>query len=203
MNIAGARADTGRHDLGKLMRRRNRRNDARIDDGTCDRARMSLVTQGEDDTGEIALAGCVDDISRARTFATHAHIERSVVTEREAARSAIKLHRGDAKIEHDAVDCIVSRVARYGVKIGKAVFDQGQAAARLLDQVRTQRDRSLIAVDAADLAVGGGKNGARIAAGAEGAVDIDAAVAHIKETDRVAAEPRSGESRAAGRHQFP
>jgi len=57
------------------------------------------------------------------------------------------LHRGDAKIEHDTVDRFVPGIARDGVEIGKAVFDQGEAAARLLDQVRAQRDRGLIAVD--------------------------------------------------------
>ena len=110
---------------------------------------------------------------------------------------AIELHRGDAKIEHDAVDRLVPGIARDGVEIGKSVFDQGQAAARLLDQVRAQRDRGLIAVDADHLAVGGRKNGARIAAGTEGAVDIDAAVADIEETDGMAAEHGNVEGQSA------
>ena len=105
------------------------------------------------------------------------------MAEREAALGLVELHRGDAEIEHDAVDRLVPGIARDGVEIGEAVFDQRQPAARLLDQVRAQRDRGLVAVDADHLAVGGRQNGARIAAGAEGAVDIDAAVADIEEID--------------------
>ena len=88
-------------------------------------------------------------------------------------------------------------IVRDGFEIGKAVFDQGQAAGRLLDQVRAQRDRGLIAVDADHLAVGGRKNGARIAAGTEGAVDIDAAVADIEEANSMAAEHGNVEGRSA------
>ena len=60
-----------------------------------------------------------------------------------------------------------------------------------------ERDRGLIAVDADHLAIGGRKNGARIAAGAEGAVDIDAAVADVEEFDGVAAEHGNVEGRSA------
>ena len=51
-------------------------------------------------------------------------------------------------------------VARDRVEIGKAVFDQRQAAVRRLHQVGAERDRALVAVDADHFAVGGGEDGA-------------------------------------------
>ncbi len=167
---------------------------------------MSLFAQGENDTSEIPLARCVDHIGRTRAFAAHAHVERPIVAEREAALAAIKLHRGDAKIEHDAVDRLMPGIVRDGFEIGKAVFDQGQAAACLLDQVCAKRDRGLVTVDTDHLAVGGRKNGARIAARAEGAVDIDAAIANAEKADSMAAEHgnvegwSASDSRAAAAH---
>src|SRR6188768_2326632 len=101
------------------MRRRNWRNDARIDDGARDRARMPLFTQSKNDTGEIPLARTVDHIGGARAFAAHAHVERPVVAEREAPLATVKLHRGNTQIEHDTIDRVMPGVARDGVKIGK------------------------------------------------------------------------------------
>ena len=82
----------------------------------------------------------------------------------------------------------MAAVARDIVEIGEAVLDQSEPAAGLLDEIGAERDRRLVAVDADDLAVGGGEDGARIAAGAEGAVDIDAAVTHAEVLERRSAE---------------
>ena len=41
--------------------------------------------------------------------AAHAHVERAVETEREAALGLIELHRGHADVEHDAVDRLDGR----------------------------------------------------------------------------------------------
>ena len=47
----------------------------------------------------------VDDIGGAQALARrHAHVERSVLHEAEAARGIVELRRGDAEIEQDAVE---------------------------------------------------------------------------------------------------
>src|SRR5262249_23529690 len=92
---------------------------------------------------------------------------------------------------------LVSGIPRDRCEIGKPVLDQRQAAARLLDQVRAQRDCSLIAVDADHRAIGSRENGARIAAGAEGAVDIGATVSGLEVADRMATEHGNVEGRFA------
>src|SRR5262245_46978973 len=100
-------------------------------------------------------------------------------------------------------------IARDCFEIAEPVLDQCQPAGHLLDEVRAQRDCSLIPVDADHLAIGGCENGARIAAGAEGAVDVDAAVTRLEEADRLATEHGNVECRSASdsrtataRHHF-
>ena len=160
---------------------------ALADDGAGNGARMPLLAENEDDVGEIAFAGVRDDVGGARALGPHAHVERAVVAEGKAAARGVELHRGDAEIEHDAVDASKPWRAQL-IEIGEAVLDQRQPALRAALKVLTQRQRTGVAVDADDLAVGRGENDARIAAGAEGGVDIDAAVTDIEEFDRGAAE---------------
>ena len=138
--------------------------------------------------GEVALARRVDDIGRARARARHAHVERPIEAEGEAALRRIELHGGDAEVEHHAVDFRETGVARGVVEIGEAIFDQHEPSIRRLHQVRAQRDSALVAIDADDFAIGRDQDRARIAAGAESRVDIDAAVANTEELDRGGAE---------------
>ena len=84
----------------------------------------------------------VDDVGGARAVAAHAHVERAVEAEREAALGRVELHGGDAEIEHDAVDRLDAGVARHSVEIGEAIFDQRQAPARRLDQGLPERERA-------------------------------------------------------------
>ena len=179
MSCGLARTTRG-DDVGELRGRVDRRLGARLDDGAGDWRAKTLLAEYEDDVGEIALAGGVHDVGGARPLAAHAHVERPVEPEREAALGLVELHRGDADVEHDAVDRSWPQLARDGVEIGEAIFDQRQPAAGVLDEIGAERDRRLVAVDADDLAVGGVEDRARIAAGAEGAVDIDAAVTDVE-----------------------
>ena len=65
----------------------------------------------------------------------HPHVERAAEPEREAAIGLIELHRGDADVHHDAIDGLKAlRGADLG-EIGEAVFDQGQPAVGLIDQI--------------------------------------------------------------------
>src|SRR5262245_26543239 len=81
MDIAGAVAEDGPHDMCKVMRGADWLIGARIHDGTRDLARMPLLAKRIDDTGEIPLACTVDHVGRARTFGAHAHVERTVESE--------------------------------------------------------------------------------------------------------------------------
>src|SRR6476620_8177176 len=158
---------------------------------------MPLLAEGKDDVSEIPFACRVDHVGRAGALAAHAHVERSVETERKAAFRGVELHGRDAEIEHDAIDRVVPRLTGDRVEIGKSIFDQGQAALSLLDQIGAARDGTLIAIDGDKFAVGGRENSARIAAGTEGAIDIDAAVTHIEKIHRGAAEHGNVEGRSA------
>src|SRR5262249_9816258 len=138
---------------------------ARAHDRARDRARVALLAERRDDDGKIALGSMRHDISCARRRAAHAHIERTVEAEREAASGFVELHRGDAEIEDDTVDRVMAEATRDRRKIGEAVLDQHEPPAACLDQGGAARDRALVAVDRDHVAIGGGENFAGIAAG--------------------------------------
>ena len=68
------------------------------------RAGVALLAERRDDGGKIALGGVRHHVGGARPVAAHAHVERTVETEREAALRLVELHRGDADVEQHAVD---------------------------------------------------------------------------------------------------
>ena len=105
------------------------------------RARMPLLAELEDDVGEIALRGLRHHVGGARAVAAHAHVERAVEPEREAALGLIELHRGHAEIEHDAVDRGVAEFFRDAIELGEARLDQRQSASGRLDQTRRRSPR--------------------------------------------------------------
>src|SRR5665213_1514348 len=110
--------------------------------------------------------------------AAHAHVERTVVPERKATLGAIELHRRDAEVEHHAIEAVDPAIARDLIEIGELIFDQRQAAFCGLDQIGAAGTPGLVAVDADDAAIGGGKHRAAITAGAEGGIQVNAAIAH-------------------------
>ena len=167
------------------------------DDGARDRARMPLLAQKENDIGEIAFGNFRDHIRGARSVGAHAHVERAVLAEGEAALGLIELHRRDAEIEHDAVDRLIPALPRDLIERGEARLHELEPAFRAFDKTRAMRDRALVAVDADHAAIGGVEHHARVAAGAEGAVDIDAAVLEIEEAERGRTEHGSVTSQSA------
>ena len=149
---------------------------------------MTLLAEDIDDVGEIGFGGPGDHIGRGRTVMAHPHVERAAEPEREAALGLIELHRGDADVHHDAVDGVDAlRGADLG-QIGEAVLDQGQPAIGAIDQIEAAGNRGPVAVDADDPGSLRFQDRAAVAAGAEGGVDIDAAVAGSEHLDRLAAE---------------
>ncbi len=149
---------------------------------------MTLFAEQKNDVGEIALFGVSDDIGRARAVAAHAHVERAVEAEREAALRRVELHRRDAEIEHDAIDGIGAGLARDSIQIGELIFDQGQTSLRRVDHAGTARDGGLVAVDPDYPAVRGGEDRARIPPCAESPVDIDAAIGDLEEIEHLGAK---------------
>src|SRR6185437_14333907 len=146
------------------------------------------------------------DVGGARAAASHAHVERPVEPERKSALGLVELHRGDAEIEHHAVDGR-ALVREDLVQIGKALFDQFEAAGRFGEQRRAAGDGALIAVDADDARTGRRQDGARKPACAERAVDVEAAVKHVEPFDgaadehgNVASQSASDSMAAAARH---
>ena len=184
-----ARPHDARDDLGERAGRLDRLLATRLDDGARDGAGVALLAQRGDDGGELALAGARDDVGRARAGAPHAHVERAVEAEREAALGVVELHRGDAEIEHDAVDRGAPCRAAIDRRDRRTVLDQrragralratsvGAARDRVADRDRCRsRARPAVCQDRA-----------RVAAGAECGVDIDAAVTHREPLDGAAA----------------
>ena len=79
------------HDLGELAGARDRRVRTGRDDGPRDRPRPALLAEVGDDRGEIVLLLAIDQIGGGgtRIVPIHAHVERSVETEREAPRPVV------------------------------------------------------------------------------------------------------------------
>ena len=117
--------------------------------------------------------------------------------EGESALALVDLHRRDAKVEHDAVGLVMAQAMRDRFKIGKPILDQDEPAAGGVHQVGSERDGALVSINPDDLAIRRRKNCARIAAGAEGRIDVDAVVSRIKKLDRGTAEHGNVTSQSA------
>ena len=77
------------------------------------------------------------------------------------------------------------------LQFAETLLDQFEPALRLRDQIGAARNRGLIAVDADHARAGRLQDRTRIAAGAEGAVDIEPAVAHREPFDDAVKEDRN------------
>ena len=75
------------------------------DDGARDARRQSLLAEFSKYANQLGFGGAVDHVGGARALIlVHAHIERPVVHEAEAAGGVVELRRGDAQIEQHAVE---------------------------------------------------------------------------------------------------
>jgi hypothetical protein len=93
MYLAGFTAHDPPDDIGERRGSPNGCFGAMRDDRTGDRAGMALFAQGADNGGKVARRRALHHVSRRGPVATHAHVERPVVAEREAAFRLIELHR--------------------------------------------------------------------------------------------------------------
>ncbi len=143
----------------------------------------------------MAVRSCVarlrHDIGRARAGACHAHVERPVGAEREAALGLIELHRRHAEIEHHAVDQLVAVTRDGRRKIGEPILLEHKPAIAGSDEIGSLRTRTRIAIDRDHIAARGIEHRAAITASSECCIEIDAAIAHGEILDRAAAEHRN------------
>ena len=161
---------------------------------------MALLSQRDNDGGEIAFARERHDVGRARTFPPHAHVERSVQPERKSALGLVDLHGRNAEVEHYAVDRGNAVMSHKRFEIREAPSGKQEPALRLFNQRSAGRDRAFVAVN---------EHRPRIAAAAECGVEIDAAVAHGEPFLGAARQHRNMASRSASdsradvaRHHF-
>ena len=142
MDGAGTRMHDAGDDLGERVRGTDRRRAAGSDDGAGNGAGMALLAERRDDGGKVALGCRGHDIGRGRSVAAHAHVEGTIAAEGKSALGLVELHRGDAEVEDDAVDRVVSAALRHRLQIGESVLDQHQPAAGVLRQLGSARDRA-------------------------------------------------------------
>ena len=88
------------------------------DDGAGDAAGRALLAVLEENVGERRLGQAVDEVGGRGAGLAHPHVERAVLLEGEAAGGLVELHRGDADVEHDAVE---RRMARPRRRCGRGV----------------------------------------------------------------------------------
>jgi hypothetical protein len=202
MHLARPRAHDLFDDVGERKRRRDWRCGSRPRDRARDVAGKTLLAERRDDLREVALGGRIDEIGRARPGAAHAHVERPVVAEREAAFGLIELHRGDAEIEQDAIDRVMAEIAGDLPEIGEAIFDKREPACGGFDQVEAARDRAAVAVDADHARARDLQDRAGVSAGAERTVDVDAAFARVERVGNLTSEHGNVTGRSASDSAF-
>ena len=211
MQAARLGADQPGDEIGQLRGGLDAALAAFFDDGAGNGPGPPLLAVMKEDVGQLRLAGFVEEVGGARPVPLHAHVERPVAAEREAALGLVKLHRRHADVENDAVDTLEAGLRGDRVERAEAARHENEPALRRRRERSAGRHGIGIAIYG-DHAVGGMgvEKGRRIAAGAEGAVDEDAAARNLQrladfrqEHGHVTGQSASGAGRAvaATRHR--
>ena len=119
-----------------------------------------------------------------RPLRLHPHVERSVEPERKAARRLVELHRRHSDVEDDPVGRLDAEAPGDRVELAEARFREPKPAAGRSRQRGAGANGRRVAVDGDDRRAAIEKR-ARIAAGAERGVDIDAAGAGLERRHRL------------------
>ena len=123
------------------------------DDGAGDGARVPLLAEREDDVGEVASRWRARRRRRRSGPARPCACRAARRAEREAALGLVELHRGDAEVEHDAVDRVVA--ARRATSSSSEKRSSTSVSRPLAARPDRRRARSqLVAVDADHAAAG-------------------------------------------------
>jgi hypothetical protein len=151
VDAAGLGPDEAGDELGELARRLDAALAAALDHGAGHRPRAALLAEMEEHVRELGLGGAVDEVGGAVAVALHAHVERPVAAEREAALGLVELHRRHADVEHDAVDAVgEARLRDDAVEVAEAGRHEREPALRLQHHAGAAGDRIGIAVDRDD-----------------------------------------------------
>src|SRR5436190_14699536 len=148
-----------------------------------DAAALPLLAVAPEDVGELGFVALVHQIGSRGAGLFHAHVERTGGAEREAARRLVELHGRHAEIERHTVDRRDACGAQQMLHFTEAALDQAEARRIALGERLAGGDGIGIAVDGDHLASGAIEERRRVAAAAEGAVDIAAAVARLERVD--------------------
>ena len=170
-------ADGAGDQLGELAGALERRPLAPSDHRPGDPARRPLLAVPIENVGERGLVGLVDQLGGADPLPGHAHVERPVGGEGEAALRILELVRRQAEIEHDAVETRDARIAEQLRHVAEAAGEHGEPGFPG-GQPAPPCDRGRVAVEREHATGAGRQDRPGVAAGAEGRVQIDAARAH-------------------------
>ena len=177
--------------------RGDRRVLAAPDDGAGDGARAALLAQEKQNFRKVRLVAAIDDIGGGRAFAGHAHIQRAVAHEGKAALGFVDLHGGNAQIENHRIGrAELRRIGNIGEGAEGGRLEM-EAARMGFREIGGDAGGARVAIERQQRAVGGAQNGAGIAAGAEGAVDIVLAVLWGESGEGLGQEYRSMKGQSA------
>ena len=126
----------------------------------------------EQDIGDFGFVRMVDEIGGAGAFPGHAHVERPVALEGEAALGLVELHRGDADVEGDAVDPVDAVRGKRLTHPGESFRNKRQALPARGSQRLSCLDRFGIAIEGDDAGRSLIQDGLGVAARAERAVHM-------------------------------
>ncbi len=157
---------------------------ARPDDGAGDRAGMAFLAEPEDDVGERALRRRRDHVGRARSVAPPCAcraVRRGGTRSRALPLSSCieETPRSSTTPSAAAIPRLVAVSSSAEKRLSATVSRPPAASTR----PAAERHRALIAIETQHLAIRRRENRTRIAAGAERAVDIDAAGANAEMLD--------------------
>ena len=175
IDLAGAACRHDRMDDGRqLAGGGDRAGLAGAHDGAGNAARGALLAIFPEDSGKLALVEAHHNVGGRVAALRHAHVERPVEAEGEAAFRLVELGRADAEIKGDAVEADVR--PGKGLHFGEHAFMQRQPAFIGVGKPGAAGDGVGIAVDGDHGAGGGLEDGCGVAAVSEGGVEIGAAV---------------------------
>ena len=161
----------------------------RGDDRARDPARRALLAVALEDRRKGRFVGLVDQLGGAQALARHPHVERAVGGEGKAALRVLELVRGQAEVEHDAVEALDAGGGKVSGHVAEATFEHRELVP-LGSQPPPARDRGRVAIEAVQTPGAGREDRAAVAAAAEGGIEIDAARTHGERRQHLAQQHR-------------
>src|SRR6185369_14229830 len=179
--LAGlAPADRLRNQVGQLAGTFERCLAAALDDRSRDPATVAFFAELPENVGDLGLIGASEKARGAFAVGRiHAHVERRVGLEAESSSGVIELRRRYAEVEQHSVQTVARRIPLD--QIGEAAVAYGYAAiVAELGARDGYRRRIAVHQQQARVRTEAREHGTRVAAAAEGAVEVGAVVAQVQ-----------------------